>query len=332
MRRKVTIYDIADELKISPSTVSRALAGNTLVNIQTRQKVAAIAEKLGYVNNKVNNNANIIAIIVPEINNYFYSQVISSIQKTIKDDFLISIFCTFNSSRIEKEIVSKLNPEYVSCIIISQSMDSVDVSHLEEIEQKGVSIILFNRVNYNYKRPKFIIDNYMDSYMITNHLISSGYRKIAFAAKHYNCPIYKERIQAYKDILNENGIDFNPDYVIFSEQTIEDTYDIIVRFINMKSRPDALILPSLTSSLQAISIAKLNNILVPKDMAIVSFDEDPECRYSIPTITGIDRPYTEIGTKIGEFALKICTGQKYNVDTTTIFTSNLIIRGSSLSN
>lgn len=332
MGRKITIYDIADELKISPSTVSRALAGNTLVNIQTRKKIIATAEKLGYINYKVNSNANIIAVIVPEINNYFYTEVISSIQSVIKDNFLISIFCTFNSSSIEKEIVAKLDPAYVKCVIISQSTDSVDSTHLTDINQKGVPVILFNRVDYSLKRPKFLIDNYMDSYMITNHLVSSGYRRIAFAAKHYNCPIYKERIQAYKDVLIDNNIDFNPDYLIYSELTVEDTYDVINRFINLNLRPDALILPSFTSTLQALSIAKLNNISIPQDMAVVSFDEDPECKYSNPSITGVERPCIEIGTKIGELALKICTGQKYNVDTTMIFSSNLIIRGSSLSN
>jgi len=331
MGRKITIYDIADELKISPSTVSRALAGNKLVNIQTSLRVKAMADKLGYVNSKDNSNAKMIAVIVPEINNYFYTRVITSIQNSINDKFIVSIFCTFNSSNIEKEIVAKLDPNYVRCLIISQSMDSVDASHLIEIEKEGIPVILFNRVNYSYQRPKFIVDNYMDSYMITNHLVSSGYRRIAFAAKHYNCPIYKERIQAYKDVLNENNIDFNPDYLIYSEQTIDDTYDIIIKFINLKLRPDALILPSFTSSLQAISIAKLNNISIPEEMAVVSFDEDPECRYSIPSITGIERPCVEIGTKIGELALKICTDQKYSVDTTKIFTSNLIIRGSSLS-
>lgn len=332
MGKKVTIYDIADKLKISPSTVSRALAGNSLISAETRKRVITTAVEMNYIDSKAMSNANTIAVIVPEIDNFFYSSVLSTIQHTIKNKYLFSILCSFNSAKIEREIVSKLNPDQIRCLIISQSMDTEDSSHLSEVEKKGIPVILFNRVNYNYTSPKFLIDNYMDSFMLTNHLVSSGYRKIAFAAKHYNCPIYKERVQAYKDVLNKNNIVFNPDYLIYSELTLDDTYEVITRFINMEPRPDALILPNFVSALQATSITKINNISIPGEMAVVSFDEDPECKYSTPTITGIERPCTEIGTEIGKFALSVCDNQPYDRDTIKIFRSNLIIRGSSLSN
>ena len=332
MEKKVTIYDIADHLKISPSTVSRALADNSQVSIQTKERVVATAMKMGYMNLKSNSSANTIAVIVPEINNFFYSQVLSAMQHAINGKYLLSIFCSFNSAKIEREIVSKLNPTQTRCLIISQSMDTSDSFHLLEIEKKGIPVILFNRVNYNYAGPKFLIDNYQDSYMLTTHLVSSGHQKIAFAAKHYNCPIYKERIQAYKDLLNKNNITFNPDYLIYSELTLEDTYEVITRFIHLKPRPDAIILPNFVSALQATSIAKISNISIPAEMAVVSFDEDPECKYSTPTITGIERPCTEIGAEIGKFALSVCDNQPYSHTAVKIFRSNLIIRGSSLSN
>jgi LacI family transcriptional regulator len=331
MAKKVTIYGIADKLKISPSTVSRALAGNSLISAETKARVMAAAVEMGYTDPKAANNANTVAVIVPEIDNFFYSKVLSAIQHAIRNKYLFSILCSFNSAKIEREIVSKLNPDQIRCLIISQSMDTEDSSHLSEVEKKGIPVILFNRVNYNYTGPKFLIDNYMDSFMLTNHLVSSGYRKIAFAAKHYNCPIYKERVQAYKDALNKNSIVFNSDYLIYSELTLEDTYEVITRFINLRPRPDALILPNFVSALQASSIAKINNISIPGEMAVVSFDEDPECKYSTPTITGIERPCTEIGTEIGKYALSVCDNQPYERNTVRIFRSNLIIRGSSLS-
>lgn len=331
MAKKVTIYDIADRLKISPSTVSRALAGNSLISAETKTRVMATAVEMGYTDPKMANNANTIAVIVPEIDNYFYSKVLSSIQHTLKNKYLFAILCSFNSAKIEREIIAKLNPDQIRCLIISQSMDTEDSSHLAEVEKKGIPVVLFNRVNYNHASPKFLIDNYMDSFMLTNHLVSSGYRKIAFAAKHYNCPIYKERIQAYKDVLTKNDIVFNPAYLIYSELTLEDTSEVITRFINLKPKPDALILPSFTSALQASSIAKINNISIPQAMAVVSFDEDPESKYSTPSITGIERPCTEIGAEIGKFVLSVCDNQPYDRNSIKIFRSNLIIRGSSLS-
>jgi LacI family transcriptional regulator len=102
-------------------------------------------------------------------------------------------------------------------------------------------------------------------------------------------------------------------------------------YIKMDPRPDAIILPSFTSALQAISIARLNGISVPHDIAIVSFDEDPECRYAIPSITAIEKPAKEIGEEIARTAIRICTGDIQGKESVRVFSSNLIIRGSSFS-
>lgn len=332
MGKKITIYDIAEKLKLSASTVSRALADNPLISIKTRTRVKQAAQEMGYSDsNFTQPEADTIIILVPEIDNSFYSSVISSIRSRIGDRFMISIMCSENSSKIEHEIVSRLSPDRVRCLIISQSMDTYSCTHLKEAEKKGIPIILFNRIYHNGKCPKFLIDNYMDSYMLTRHLVSIGRRRIAFAAKHFNCPIYKERVHAYKDVLKENGIAFHHDNLIYSELTLEDTQEVISRFIRMKPRPDALILPNFISAIQAIAIAKLNNVAVPQDLAIVSFDEDPECRYSSPPLTGIERPTREIGEEIADTVLEIADGKLRDNEIIRIFRSDLIIRGSSFS-
>lgn len=330
-KSKVTIYDIARELKVAPSTISRAIAGSGLISDEVREKVRAKAMEMGYSNRNFRvNQADSIAIVVPEINNFFYHKILAGIQQKIDRIYLGSIFCSYNSIETEKEIVSRLSPSQVGCLIITQSMDARDSSHIAQAEKKGIPVIMMNRVDYDYECPKFVIDNYMDSYLLANHLVSSGYRRIAFAAKHFNCPIYKERLQAYKDVLAENHLPFNPDYIIYSELTHEDINEVVMRFLNLRPRPDALILPGFSAALQAISITKVHNIDVPDEMAIVSFDEDPECKYSSPSITGIERPLTEIGSKIGELALTVCSNKPYDRNQINVFKSNLVIRGSSL--
>ena len=332
MSKKVTIYDIADKLMLSPSTVSRSLADNSLINIKTRTRVKQAAIEMGYLENNISVvESNTITVIVPETDNYFYSRVIASIQRNLGDSHLVSILCSHNSTRIEKEIVSRLTPSHTRCIIISQSMDTTDSTHIEEAEKRGIKVILFNRIYHTGKCPKFLIDDYMDSYLLTNHLVSTGRDRIAFAAKHFNCPIFNNRVQAYKDVLQQNGIEFNPDYLIHSELTIKDTHEVITRFINMNPRPNALILPSFLSALQAISIAKLSNLAIPQDLAIVSFDEDPECRYMTPSITSIEQPANEMGEEIAKAVLDPEEEMPEEKGRIRIFSSNLIIRGSSFS-
>lgn len=332
-KSKVTIYDIAKELNVSPSTVSRAIADSKHISREVKEKIRAKALKMGYESRSFGaNKGNTVAIIVPEINNFFYAQVILSIQKELNNKYLFAIYCSFNSFETEKEIVSKLDARQVCTLVITRSMDVTYSQHIARAEKRGIPVIMFNRIDYNYKCPKFIIDNYMDSYLLTKHLVSSNYRRIAFAAKHHNCHIYKERVQAYKDVLSENKIEFNPDYLIYSELTYEDIVDVVQRFIYTTPSPDALILPSFSAALQAISITKKYNIEVPNSMAIVSFDEDPESKYSTPTITGIERPLSRIGNEIGKLILDICENRQYDRNFTKVFKSHLVIRGSSLRN
>lgn len=332
MAKKVTIYDIAEKLDLSPSTVSRALAGNTVINNKTIKRVQKAAEEMGYRDIRTSKpEPDTIAIIVPEIDNVFYSNIISSIQKNIESRYLLSIFCSNNSAEKEKEIVSRLNPAHIRCLIISQSMDVTDNSYLEEVEKKGIIVLLFNRIYYSNNNPRFLIDNYMDSYMLTKHLVSIGSRRIAFAAKHYNCPIYKDRVRAFKDVLKESGLTFSPELLIYSELTLEDTAEVISLFLRSDPRPDALILPNFVSALQAIAAAKLLNLSVPQDIAIVSFDQDPECKFSTPSITGISRPLEEMGEEIAQTVLALCDGKHPETGTTRVFSSELTIRCSSFS-
>ena len=329
--KKVTIYDLAAELKVSPSTVSRALANSDLISDKMKSLVHAKALKMGYKSKNFRAKKDgTIAVVVPDLNNFFYSQVLEAIQESLGEDILMSIYHSGNAVEQEKKILSKLDPKNVCCLIIVKSMDSENSDHILEVEKNGIPIIMFNRVDYDYRCPKFVIDNYMDAYLLTKHLIASKYRRIAFAAKHYNCPIYKERIRAYRDVLNDSGLRFNSDYLIFSEHTFDDIVAVIQKFLFLKPRPDAIIMPGFSAALQAVSITRKYNIIVPKEMGIVSFDEDPECRYSNPTITGIERPLQKIGEEIAKVAKQIYDNKPYDRNALKVFKSNLVVRGSSL--
>lgn len=332
MAKKVTIYDIADRLNLSPSTVSRALAGNTLINAKTMAKVTETAKEMGYTDARyIQRTPDTLVILVSDIDNPFYSNIIRAIQNRLGFKYLISVMSSNNSIRQEKDIVSRLDPSHIKCLIISQSMDTDDSSHLEDAEKRGISVVLFNRIFYSGCCPKFLLDNYMDSYSLTRHLVSTGCRRIAFAAKHYNCPVYKGRIAGYKDVLRENNLEFDPSLLIHSELTTDDTSEVISRFMKTSPKPDALILPNFTSVLQAVSIAKLLNLSIPQDLAIVSFDETPDCNFSNPSVTCISRPLEEMGEEIADTVLMLCEGRLIEKDIIRIFSSRLIIRGSSFS-
>ena len=111
MAKKVTIYDIADRLNLSPSTVSRALAGNTLINTKTRTKVAETAKEMGYTDARyIQSTPDTLVILVSDIDNPFYSNIIRAIQNRLGSKYLISVMSSNNSIRQEKDIVPDLTP------------------------------------------------------------------------------------------------------------------------------------------------------------------------------------------------------------------------------
>ena len=113
MAKKVTIYDIADKLHLSPSTVSRALADSSLINIKTRTRIRKVAEEMGYRDPRnIQTEPDTIAIIVPARDNVFYNSIIQTIQGKVEDKYLLSVMCSDNSAKREKEIVSRLSQHY----------------------------------------------------------------------------------------------------------------------------------------------------------------------------------------------------------------------------
>lgn len=331
MKTKTTIADIAAKLGISAATVSRALKDSSSISEGMKERVWEEAKKMGYGRNPTLEEPKIIVVVVPELFNYFYSEIIHCIEQTIDQrNYQLSIYCSYNSFVKEKAIVEQLSMNETCCLILSRAMDTTDSNHLIRIKERGIPLIQLNRVDFEVESPKFIIDNYMDLYATTKKLILAGYTRIAFAAKHYNCSIYQEREQGYRDALVDQGIEFNPRLLLHSELTQEDISEVITHFLDSNPRPDAVLLPNYYAVLQAIYLAKIRNIKVPEELGLFSLDEEIYAKFNTPSVSSIERPLQRIGEDIGELVNKIIEKKEYEKNKVTIYASTIIIRGSTL--
>lgn len=332
MKEKVTIADIAKKLGIASSTVSRALKNNPNISDAVKEKIFAEAKKMGYGRVSTLVNKDKIVVIVPSLTSAVYSVVIETLSKSINSKkYLLSIHCSYHSEKTEKEIISKLDTESMTCLIISKAMDSVDSQHIEHLIDQNIPVIMFNRVDYSVATPKFVIDNYMESYKATKHLVEAGYKRIAFAAKHHNCVIFKERIRAYCDVLKGAGIVFDKNLLIHSELTKEDIIEVLNRFFNATNMPDAIILPNYDAGLQALYMAKNSGIDVPRQLGVLSFNDEKYCALSIPKVTSITHLFEEIGRDIASLVNTILNKKGYDKNMIPpYYVSDLIVRGSTL--
>src|SRR5476651_1795323 len=198
-KKRTTIYDIAEKLNIAASSVSRALNNSNHVNEATKKLVLKMADELNYKRNALASNLRMghsktIGIVVPRINQNFFSNVIAGIEEASYQKGYNLIICQSNESH-EKEIkcINTLINQHVDCIVISVSVDSNDYQHLQNVIDQGIQLIQFDRVADELETLKVINDNEQASFEAVSHIIEQGYKRIALLEGPQNLHIFRQR-------------------------------------------------------------------------------------------------------------------------------------------
>ena len=226
---QVTIKDIARELGISPSTVSRALKDHPDISPKTKKVVNELAERLNYQPNIValslrQSKTNTIGVIIPEIVHFFFSTIISGIEDVAYSAGYNVILAQSNESEArEMSDLKALFNSRVDGLLMSVSRETSTYDHIEAILAKGMPIVFFDRVYNNPKLSKVIVDDFAGAKEATLHLIRQGCRRIAHLEGPPNLEISKQRLEGYRQALEENGIPFSKELVVICPSgTIEE--------------------------------------------------------------------------------------------------------------
>src|ERR1700744_5323319 len=226
-KKRTTIYDIAEKLNITASSVSRALNNSNYVNENTKQLILKTAAELNYKRNTLASNlrkchSKTIGIGVPRINQNFFSNVIAGIEDATYQKGYNLIICQSNESR-EKEIkcVNTLMNQHVDCIVISVSVDSDDHTHLKNVIDQGIQLIQFDRVAEELETLKVINDNEQASFEAVSHLIEQGYKKIALLEGPQNLNIFRQRKAGYLNAMKKYDMPVIKQFVIENAWTKE---------------------------------------------------------------------------------------------------------------
>lgn len=220
MKAHVTIKDLARELAISPSTVSRALKDHPDISPETKQLVRDLAEKMHYVPNLVaqglrKSKTNTIGVIVPELIHFFFSTVISGIENVAYSRGYNVILCQ-SDENYEREVTDTraLWNSRVDGMIVSLSRETEDYKHFQDLIDEGMPLVLFDRVTDALATSQVVVDDYTGAYNATELLLKKGCTRIVHLAGPKNLDISKKRLQGYSDALKKNGLDVNQDYII----------------------------------------------------------------------------------------------------------------------
>lgn len=331
---QITIKDIARELGISPSTVSRALKDHPDISLQTRKKVQEFAEINKYKPNAVaisllQSKTNIIGVIIPELVHYFFSSVIAGIEElAFESGYQVMIFQSNEKYEREKAAVQAMMRSRVDGILISLSKQTTDFSHLQNLEKSGTPIVFFDRASDNISAHKVIIDDLEGACKVVNHLISTGRKRIAHLAGPQNLQIGVNRLNGYKKALLDAGLPLDASLIRVCDN-YEDALKITRELLDLPVPPDAIFSVNDLTATGAIQTIKKAGLSVPANIAVAGFTNDRIASMTDPSLTSVEQHGFQMGQEAMRLLLKrFSTNLEDYIPETIIIPSSLIIRNS----
>lgn len=310
----VNLKELAAELKLSPSTVSRALNDSYEISEETKKKVVSMAEKLNYQPNPFarslrENKSKTIAVIMPERMSSFFSKVIDGIEEvTQQHGYHLLVYSTHEDVEREKKIVNLLMNGRADAIVMSVSSQTSDISHLARLHERGFPLIFFDRICPGIPTTKFITNDYESSYEGTRHLIQQGCRKIAFLMLSKELSITKERYRGYLDALKAAGLSPTPSLQVTCAHEEENNIEAITKMLLSEDRPDGLVSSVEKLALATYHAVKRTNIKIPEDLKIISFFSNLSIAGLLtPSLTTITQPAFTIGEECAKLLMKKLT-------------------------
>jgi len=330
--KRITIKDIARELDIHHSTVSRALRNDKSVSDDTRKRVNEFARKIGY---QVNMNAlqlrgsikNTIAIVVPNIHHNFFSNIVSQVANlAFQRGFVVSIFQSNENYMQEKEIIKTLIRNNSAGVIASISMETINSEHFQELKRFRIPLVLFDRVCADLEVSKVLVNNFEVVASAVELLIKRGYRNIAHISGTRNINVFRDRQEGYISAINKKKLPYQRVVIINTAFTIDEGKRATEKLFEEDIKPDAILCDSHFLTLGAIFKIRELDLKIPEDVGIVGFSDNPYVEAMNTGVISIIQPDVSIANAVFEMITKKI--EKYDSDSieSQIFSAKIMER------
>jgi len=305
MIERKTLKDIAKDLKLSVSTVSKSLADSYEISESTKRMVKDYAEKHNYVPNKIartlkTGKTNTIGVIVFNISNTFISQVLDGIHKGSQaEKYDIIIMQSRDDIKLEKHAIEVLRMRGIDGLLISPVSYNSNYNQLKDLQNSGIPVVLFDRVNHDLQTHKVGIDNRLSAYEATKHLIDSGRENILHITGK-NIGVAEDRLLGFNQCLKDHNIDFDKNLYLECDYSKHDEIEeSIINKINfLKSRGTmANAIFGATDDITTLTLGILAelNISVPKEVSVIGFSNIRIPNSLNPSLSTVVQPTEEIG-------------------------------------
>jgi LacI family transcriptional regulator len=313
MYKPATIKDIALALKLSPSTVSRALRDGYEISAETKNIVMAYAKQVNYKSNPIalslkNRRSYSIGIVVPKLANSFFSQAIAGIESIAYEKGYHTIITqTHDSSEREVINVNHLAQRSVDGLLISMSAGTSDYTFLKTLHDDGLPMVFFDRIIDDIDTFKVTSDNFKGAYNATESLIKKGRKKIALLSNAPQLSITNERLSGYMKALADYHIPFRPELIRNCSKGGNDYHEVedaVKELLALPNKPDAIFISSDRISVSCVRALKTLNF-DPQEIAIAGFSNSDVVDLLNPSLSYVRQKAFEMGQVAVEMLLKL---------------------------
>jgi len=333
-RGGVTIKDIARELGVAPSTVSRALKNHPDISKKMVEAVKALAEKYHYMPNSValalrNSKTNIIGVLIPGFDHYFFSSILSGIEHIAHELGYAVVMCQSDENpESELACLHTLLNARVDGILISLTKNTTDFSLLQQIKDNKIPLVFFDRTTEKMKADKVIIDDVEGAMCATNHLIEAGCRQIIHMSASQTLEFGRKRKEGYCLALEKHGIAFSED-MVFECDNRDEALVVMQEIADKGIKFDGIFTVNDSTAIGVLKVLKMNGYRIPQDIKVISFSDGYVATVIEPSLTTIDQHGYDMGVEAVNLLIDRIRGEETSYSPVTkVIPVNLVLRES----
>tara|TARA_B100000787_G_scaffold152929_1_gene126867 strand:- start:794 stop:1831 length:1038 start_codon:yes stop_codon:yes gene_type:complete len=315
MKQTVTLKQIANEIGVSISTVSKALRNSVEIGAETKLKIKAYAKLYNYRPNNIalslkNRKTNTIGVIIPEIVHHFFSKVIKGIEQ-VANKRGYNVIIGLSNESFDKEVINMqlLANGSIDGFILSISKETLlkqDYHHFTESIDQGMPIVMFDRVVNDIKCDKVVVDDYEGSRKAVEMLISKGCKNIALITTKDYVSVGRLRTKGYLEALDLNKIAANSEFILkvddndVSDDHLESLESDIEKLLK-QNKVDGIFAVNEIYAITAMKVARKLKLKIPENIKIIGFTDGVLSKHASPSLTTV----SQHAIKMGEISAKL---------------------------
>lgn len=311
VRKRPTLKDVAKVLSLTPATVSKALRDSSDISPETKEKVKKVSKEIGFRPNLlarslINNRSKILGALVPDLRISFFSEAARGMyEEASRKGYECLLLVHDENSGKEKEKIEFLSDIHADGILLNAAGGQTNYNFYNKISEEGIRIVCWDRSLEGLKFKSVKIDDVKASFDLTSKMISEGRKKILFLGPNTGLCVARDRFEGYKKALKKHKIEFNPELVVESFRSVEDSYKKMLSILDKNLKIDGVISIGGLVTYGAGKALLKKNLKIPGDVVIGEFgDNDIMYRLGVPFYSVYQNPY-EIGKMSTDLLIKM---------------------------